>query len=339
MRPLNYSLAIMLMVIPIILGCGSGSKQSSAPDQSQQLVSGLRAELDQARKDLEEQTDLNRDLEDQVRSLTSKLDEIDQQAPATGSQHESPSVSSSGALDSQSRVALMGAKALAEFKAEQLGAKLEKLGKESQAREAELAKALANYESVSSEVSELKKAVQEKTEQLAKMESEKGSQIDQLSGKVQTLTQQVADLKQDVTEKEDLLVTMKKAWSDATQLKTTAENEISRLKTDLETATKQSATFKDTAERSSQEAAFFKGELEQAQERLDSTTAQLEKLTNENLLSSAEIERLKSHSATLANKLYALERAAGVDSENFATSLDRIMSGTFSDAPQRTMAR
>ncbi len=335
----NYLLAIVLMVSPIICGCGSSGKQGSATEQTQQLITGLRSELEQARKELDSQTELNRSLEDQVQSLAGKLDEIEKQVPQNASTLDSQATSSSGALDSQSRVALMGAKALAEFKAEQLSAKLEKLTKESLAREGELVKSSESLESLSGQISQLKNSLQEKTEQFDSIVRGKTAQINQLGLEVKNLTEQITDFRQDVSEKDELLVTLKKAWSDATQLKTAAESDVSRLKTELETMARQSATYKEAAERGSQEATFLKAELEQARERLDSTTAQLEKLTNENLLSNTEIERLKAHSANLANKLYALERAAGVDSENFVTSLDRIMSGTFSGTPQQIMAR
>lgn len=339
MSRFNYLLVLILMVSPIIYGCGSGGKQNSATDQSQQLIKGLRSELDQTRKELETQKDLNANLEDQVQSLTSKLDEIEKDVSANPHQQDSHVVSSSGALDSQSRVALMGAKALADFKAEQLNARLEKLTKESQTREAELARSVENAQLLTGEVAELKKTVQEKADQLSGLTTQKTLQINQLSTEVKNMTQQLADFRQDITDKEELLVTLKKAWSDATQLKGAAEADVTRLKAELETTNKQLAVYKESAERGTQEAAFFKVELDQALERLDSATAQLEKLTNENILSNTEIERLKSHSAALANKLYALERAAGVDSENFATSLDRIMSGTFSESPKRTIAR
>lgn len=335
----NYLLAIVLMVSPIIYGCGSSGKQGSATEQTQQLVTGLRSELEQARKELEAQVELNRSLDDQVQSLTGKLDEIEKQAPQNASTADSQAVSSLGALDSQSRVALMGAKALAEFKAEQLSAKLEKLSKESLTKEAELAKSMEKSESLSEEITQIKNSLQQKADEFDSVVAEKAARINQMGLELKNLTQQVADLRQDVSEKDELLVTLKKAWSDATQLKTAAESDVSRLRTELETITRQSSTYKDAAERGSQEATFFKAELEQARERLDSTTAQLEKLTNENLLSSTEIERLKAHSANLANKLYAVERAAGVDSENFVTSLDRIMSGTFSGNPQQIIAR
>ena len=335
----NYLLAIVLVVTPMIYGCGSSGKQGSATEQTQQLIAGLRTELEQARKDLDVQTELNKSLEDQVLSLTGKLDEIEKQAPQNSSSQESQAINSSGALDSQSRVALMGAKALAEFRAEQLNAKLEKLTKDSRAKEAELAKSIENSESLTEQMGQLKNALREKTEQFDSVVGEKTGQINQLGVEVNNLTKQLAELKQDVSEKEELLVTLKKAWSDATQIKTAAEADVSRLKTELETVAKQAANYKEAAERGSQEATFFKAELEQARDRLNSTTAQLEKLTNENLLSNTEIERLKAHSANLANKLYAVERAAGVDSENFVTSLDRIMSGTFSAGPQQIMAR
>lgn len=335
----NYLLAIVLMVSPMIYGCGSSGKQGSATEQTQQLVAGLKTELEQARKDLEAQTELNKSLEDQVQSLTGKLDEIEKQAPQSAASHESQAVNSSGALDSQSRVALMGAKALAEFRAEQLSAKLEKLTRDSRSKEAELTKLMENSESLTEQMAQLKNALREKSEQFDSVVAEKTAHINQLGVEVNGLTKQLAELRQDVSEKEELLVTLKKAWSDATQIKTAAETDVSRLKTEVETLSKQAAAYKDAAERGSQEATFFKAELEQARDRLDSTTAQLEKLTNENLLSNTEIERLKAHSANLANKLYAVERAAGVDSENFVTSLDRIMSGTFSAGPQQIMAR
>ncbi len=339
MKNLKYLLAIALLISPIIYGCGSSNKSGSVNDQNQQLISSLRSDLDKARKDLEAQVEQNRNLEDQVQSLTGKLDEIEKEAPAISQTPESTQNAGSGAFDSQSRVALMGAKALAEFKAEQLGAKLEKLTREMQIKENELAKAVEESEGLNRELAGMKEALQEKTTTFERQASESAGRMNQMGQEIKVLSSQVNDLKQEISDKDELLVTLKKAWADATQLKTSSESESSRLRTELENVTKQLASYKDSSERGEQEASFFKAELQQAQERLDSATAQLEKLTNENLSSIKELERLKNHSASLANKLYALERAAGIDSENFVTSIDNLISGAYPVTPQETVKR
>lgn len=339
MNRLRYAIAVVILVSPIICGCGSNNKSGSATEQSQQLISSLRSDLDGARKELEAQTDLNRSLDDQIQSLTSKLDEIERQSSSVVSKPDQSASGSSGSFDSQSRVALMGAKALAEFKAEQLNAKLEKLTKELRAKEGELGTAVSQTQTLSAEVTRLKEAVRETAEKYDNLYAQKNTQVDQMSAELKKLSGQVNDLKHDVAEKEELLITLKKAYSDAAQLKSASETEVNRLKNELSNMSSQLASFKDAAERGAQETTVLKKEIQLAQERLDSATTQLEKLTNEALLSDREIERLKTHSANLANKLYAMERAAGVDSENFVTSVDRIISGNFGGTPQGTATR
>lgn len=335
----RYFLAIALLVSPMIFGCGPGPKPGASNEQSQQMISSLESELDRARTEVEKQIDINKTLEDQVQSLTSKLDEIEKEEAGSAQSQESSTVSSSGALDSQSRVALMGAKALAEFKAEQLSSKLEKLTKESQARDTDLAKAVEKADALDAELKGIKEALEEKTQQYDSQTTEKTAQINQMGMELKNLSAQVNEMKQEVADKEELLATLKKAWSDATQLKTAAEAESARLKTELTEVNAQLATVTEAAEKSSKEASILKGELQQAQERIESATTQIEKLSSDNQAYSKEVERLKVNAATLSNKLYALERAAGTDSENFATSLDRIMSGTFESKPNQTVTR
>ncbi|MGD9819819.1 MAG: hypothetical protein AB7V04_14155, partial [Desulfomonilaceae bacterium] len=147
MRLLKYALAIVILVSPVILGCGSGTKSGSVNEEPQKLISELRGELDKARSELENQTDLNKSLDDQVQFLKARLDEIEKES-SDDHAATSHSSESSGTFDSQSRVALMGAKALAEFKAEQLSSKLEKLTQLVQTKETELSKILEKSESL-----------------------------------------------------------------------------------------------------------------------------------------------------------------------------------------------
>lgn len=339
MNRLRYAIAIVILVSPIIYGCGSSDKSGSATEQYQQLISSLRSDLDGARKELEAQTDLNRSLDDQIQSLTSKLDEIERQSSVGVSEPDHSSAGSSAGFDSQSRVALMGAKALAEFKAEQLNAGLEKLTKQLRAKEGELATALGRTQTLSAEVSRLKETVSEATEQYDNLSAQRNTQVGQMSAELKKLSSQVNDLKQDVAEKDELVVTLKKAYSDAAQLKSAAETEANRLRNELSNMNSHLASYRDAAERGAQETAVLKQEIQISQDRLASATTQLEKLTNEAVSSDREIERLKTHSANLANKLYAMERAAGVDSENFVTSIDRIIGGTFGGTPQGSATR
>ena len=160
--PLAYTTALLL------LGCTQPQSTGGPPDvrKAQAVAAELQSQLAEARKDIAKQHAQNSELIERVQSVMDKLKEVEtarereREERKAVAEETSRKAAASGISDPV-RIKLMGAKALAEFRAKQLGERLDKLGKDLEQKEQELKTIRENAQKKDEEVQALTKRIEE----------------------------------------------------------------------------------------------------------------------------------------------------------------------------------
>jgi chromosome segregation ATPase len=308
-----FRLCLMLSLGLALLAQGCGRKPPEEPaakeDRSAQVISRLEADLVQARDDLSRERG-NRDalakeivgLKGEIQELEAKVAQQEAQEPAPPP--EPPAQPEEG-VPPGTRVGLLGAKAIAEFRAQQLSQRLDKLTKDLETKETELNSIRENAQQKEAEVARL-------SETLDRLHTADQLRAEEVNAKLASMSKELAirseeskRFKQELDEKAGLLDTLKQAVADAAKLKTNCEAEGEKLRAALATNTaklkkaerqiedavkeiqqyqtgeddmrRQMAEWRDAAERSraqaessGQESEQLKAEIAQLMQRLQS---------------------------------------------------------------------
>lgn len=134
---------------------------------SEQMISSLRSCLNDARKVLDSQLDLSQNYRQQVYLLSGTMADIEDKllrietlvSPGQP-ENNSLSIHSSSVLDGQTRITLMGATALTEFKAEQLSHELKKLTRGGPNRQSDLNNVVVKAAALSEQIARINAILQ-----------------------------------------------------------------------------------------------------------------------------------------------------------------------------------
>jgi chromosome segregation ATPase len=153
MNALGFRLILLLILAFLAQGCGEDQVEKSRPKPStgtdriekeraasptnQDIILDLKSRLMVSREELDRQKTENRNLQDRLESVTRKLHAVESEAEKLRADLSKAAPRSSKSFPD--RVNLMGAKALAEFKAKQLSQRVEKLSQDLESKESELA--------------------------------------------------------------------------------------------------------------------------------------------------------------------------------------------------------
>ncbi len=204
-------LLIMLSSLAL-LGCGESELQQ-ARIQDQKAISDLKSQLSEAKDSLDARLKEKEQQVQQVQELTSKLNQVEK-AIAAKAQAEKTK-----AKGDESRVELMGAKAIAEFKAEQLHRRVEKLTQDLSVKEQEVASIRQNAQQQSGEVEQLRARVTELQKADQSRTAELQSRLESIGKELKERSAAAEQFKRELDEKAELLNALKNAVSDASKLK------------------------------------------------------------------------------------------------------------------------
>ncbi len=249
-------LSSLIMMTAILLGlCActteAPQKPSAEPAANQKLVSDLQDTIAQARENLEREKERNAQLMQRVQSLLEALTEAEKRFSSL----QKGEASDTSPEAERKRIELMGAKALAEFRAEQFRRRLDELSQDLDAKEKELETIRQNARQKDEEVQRLRKAIEEMQVAEKTRTQELTARLEQISRDLQERTAAAEQFKKDLEEKNELLAALKTAVADASKLKTNAEAEIARLTDQLADVTKQLQDSKALAAQQQQELA------------------------------------------------------------------------------------
>lgn len=296
MNSLRYCLlALAYALVLLFQGCSQpqGQGTGSAPDllKARDLVSELQSQLAEARKDLAKQHAQNGELIERVQSVMDKLKEAEKdrdrereerkaaEARKQVQEEATRSASASGISDPV-RIKLMGAKALAEFRAKQLSERLDKLGKDLEAKEQEL-------KTIREDAKNKDEEVQTLTKRMDELRATADAKTAELSGRIEKVTKELSQrsaeakqLEDQLNEKTGLLDALKNAVGDAGRLKARAEAEGARLKKELDETQKQLEAKTQESEQRGKQVEELRQGLTNADQQIEQLNAATAKLRN-----------------------------------------------------------
>lgn len=276
MNPRHGILIALTGAVLILQGCGGGEIEQlkTAQSDSDRTVTVLKSELETARNALSRQEVQNQQLNHEVQELRKQIGELEDSLAKA--QAEKKEFTSKEPVD-QSKVSLLGAKALAEHKAARLSDRVDRLAGDLDRKEQALVEIKQAAEQKDQEIASLRATL----DKLQRGDQARAAEVDaklaQLTKDASERAAEAQRLKKELEDKSILLETLKEAVTDAGRLKKTAESEVARLQGELrENSSKLEKTFSDV-EQLSGEVASLKGQLQKAQNE----TARVRKLRDQ----------------------------------------------------------
>ena len=252
------------------------------------MISNLRSCLHHARQVLETQVDLSQNYKEQVYLLARLMEDIENKlkgietcSSLNESISDSSPISPSGELDGQIRITLMGARALTEFKAEQLSHQLQKLTKGGQNIQSDLNNAVEKAAALSEEVARLKNILQKNT---LRRDVQFAEHIRLIGGpKKQGRQAEVCQFQGNISEENTPLATFLQAAAESTQVKTSeqlgmtektplnseAVVTVDELKRKIEQATKQAKALQELVSKIAAQTQLVKIQGQQTESKLN----------------------------------------------------------------------
>jgi chromosome segregation ATPase len=320
MSSLRFGMNMVLILGTALSLQACGDSQSDKlrmeAEQRQKYTANLESQLNQARESIARQQDEKRRLVSELDSQREKIRELEAKAAEMQRQRlkEPPDAG---------KIGLMGAKAVAEFKAEQLSKRLDKLSADLEGKEKELARIDRLAKEKDAEVAKLRESIE-------KLQAAEQSRVHELQSRLDNilkeLEQRSADanrFKQDLQEKSELLAALKNAISDAGKLKSVAEAEAASLQTELANTRKQLEATKAQLTQDRRDLQDCAAWADNAAKEMERQAASLEQYRAEAGRIRQESEQLKAAYTDLSNKLKAAEAAAA--SQERESTIDKIL--------------
>jgi len=336
------------LAIVFLQGCGGSPPQPAAEkEQGQSVISTLQSQLAQAHDAVQREQARNEELIVQVQSLTAKLKQA-QNDLAKSAKIDRKSATSpvgearkKGAPD-ESKIQLMGEKAIAEHRAAQLRRRLDELSKDLDRKESEMAAIRQKAQSKETEVEQLRQQIEKLQAADRSRTAELNTRLEQITRDLENRSSEVKKLKQEVDSKGDLLDALKNAVADAGKLKATAENEVTRLRAEMAEMSNQLETAKavaeqnktlaeqnrSIAEQNKSVAEQWQQEAEQFRMKAEAAEKDLQSQREKAQASEKELQDLKAQTEELNSRIQALEREPEGEAEQPGPSrIERLLKG------------
>ncbi|HMK35214.1 MAG TPA: hypothetical protein VK463_09125 [Desulfomonilaceae bacterium] len=327
MNSLRSGMIVILILGSMIFlqGCGDSNvdKLRGEAEQCQKHVSNLESQLTQARDTVARQQAEKGDLVGQLDALRQKNRELE--ASAAKKAEPAREVTDAG------KIGLMGAKAIAEFKAEQLSKRLDKLSSDLDAKEQELARINQLAKQKDAEVAELKARMEKLQAGDKNRVEELQARLDSISKELEQRSAAENKIRQDLQEKSELLAALKNAVADSAKLKSAAETELSTLRTELAQVSKQLETSKAQAAQEGKDLQDCAAWAEKADKELELRQAAITECRTDAERLRQEGEQLKAAVTELNTRIKAAESSAEDES-----TIDRILEAPKAGASANT---
>lgn len=336
MKTLKLFSILFLFVSLALQSCGGKTDQAStsATDKTSRTPASLESELKLTEARLSSLESENMELTASNKMLLEKLKELQEAAlreTGGGLSDRTPDNENVG-LSNQNRIALIGAKAIAEFKADQALRRMESLTSDLSKRDDDLKKALVNFEIVSQEREGLKREFESLKADSMNTQSQMEDTLSKLEARLAEKSDLVSKIEAELNDKEQLLTTLKKAWSDATQLKNNAEERLSQINNNFNECQNQVAQMRGLLDQSRTESTRIIAEFEGLKKELASSNLQNRQLQSNGESYLKQIRELKETlAASVDKKQLELPASGGVDKSH--SIIDRLLESAGSGKP------
>jgi hypothetical protein len=337
MNCFRVCLALFFGLALMAQGCGRQTPEKPVPkeDRRTQIISQLKSNLSQAEDESARQKNENAALVTEVESLKQEIKELEEKAaqqqaqePASSPEPSSPPVQPDESISPETRVGLLGAKAIAEFRAQQLSQRLDKLTKDLDKKEQELKDIRENAQQKQAEVARLSETLDrlQAADQLRAQEV--NAKLGSMSKELAARSEESQRFKKEMEEKAALLDTLKQAVSDAAKLKTHAEAEAEKLRAALAENTTKLKKTERQIEDAIKEIQQYQTNEDDMRRQLADWQAAVARSSDQAQSCAQETERLKSEISTLNERLQALHPKG----EEESSAVDRILQSPVSGA-------
>ena len=314
---LPYGRVVLLSLVVLLLGCDKAAveKPGTGADPSKILISGLESQLAEVRKDLARQQDQNTELMGRVQSLLKKVAEKDGQLEEfivesrKNNAAQRPRSSGGGKKD-LSRIKLIGAKALAEHKAEELSKRLDTLSRDLEQKERDLNSIRHIERQKDAEVRNLTKKISQLQAENDARSAELNRKMEQITEDLNKRSASLQEFKSELNEKSELLETLKNAVSDAGRLKKAAEEEVERLTSTLTETNTQLEAAREDAKQQRQTVAQLTTELERIKQESAGWMHEAQQIRGQAKQLQDEINSLSTRSADIQKQFQSARQAA-----------------------------
>ncbi len=280
---------IALCVGSLITGCGDSELQKFQVEANkhQKHISDLEAQLTKKTTELTALTDINRQLSQQVKELVDNIQSLETRLAA-----KTEARPGNGASNDISRVEILGAKAVAEFQAEQLRRRMESLGKDFEVKEKEIEELASQLKDKDADIAQLKQSLASKESQELDKARQLAEQVKKLETDLAAATEQNQRLAKLVEERNDMIATLRTAAQDSGKLKAGAEEELAKLRVSEDES-------KKLIERYTQELASRQKDINECSSEYESKVQSLSKQKQEHEKLLAETEDLRKNQMQL----------------------------------------
>ncbi len=312
MRSVFHRSILIAGAVLIFQGCGGTpvDVQPREASQSQQAGADLQSQLKQA--------------EQQLTALRRENNELERKVDALAQER-----SKDESIREDKKIGLLGAKAIAEYQVDQLSRRLDKLTKDLDGKEKELATIRRTSDQRENEIEELKGTMGKLHTEDKKRTTDLNSRLDKMARELQQGSAENRELKLHLDERDQLLTTLKNAVADATKLKAQAEAEWDRVRNELAAATKRLESAKTAAEEDQKAIGQLQAQEEEARQQVVHYREASEQCKQATDHLEQETAKLRAEISDLSSRL----RAAQPPQEDQPSIIDRLLQEPIADLP------
>jgi hypothetical protein len=330
MKSFRVCMVLFLGLILLAQGCGTKTpeKPAATEDRNTHVISQLRTSLSTAAEELGRQKEENNVLAKEVTRLKGQIEALEEKAarqpeaaPGHPSLQPTPEPPADEGVSPKTRVGLMGAKAIAEFRAQQLSQRVDKLTKDLDNKEKELREIRSNEEKKQAEVARLSETLDRIQAQDKARSQEVTAKLSSMSTELAARTEDAKRFKGELEEKAAFLETLQQAVNDARKLKNHCENEVEKLRTELDARQAQLEKARGQLEDAVKEVQKYQVADEDMRRQLAYLQETGERSRRQAAQSEEESAQLKAELDKLTKRLQAVE-AKG---EQEPSTLERIL--------------
>ncbi len=314
-------LAAVFCLLGSLLSCtnSDSDRLRIENEQRQKFIVDLQNNLETTKASLSEQKAENEQLKSELSAAMAKMRD-----GQTTNQPTQPINGAKAKSDDPSRIEILGAKAVAEFKADLLAKRLEnaqkninELKSQLSAKDNEVKNLAGQIGERDQEISRIKNLAEQEFAVKDNRVSELQSKLDQLTKENAGTLEKLEKLTAEAGENKDLAATFKSALSDATRIKTAAESEIGRLQGEVKNLTA-------TLETTKTELNEVSGDFESCKSGYEQLSSQAEKFRSHAAQLTTENERIKTEMASMSERMKSME-AASAPGDNGRSNIDKLL--------------
>jgi chromosome segregation ATPase len=344
------SLTAAVFASMLLFGCGGAELEMRNQELSKarEAAKHAEAQLQEMKAQLESERGDKIRIEEQLRILNQQMREVREREQAQAQQLEAARAEAAkrraereggaaggGSDDGKSRVELLGAKAMAEYKAARLSEALEKAKKEIEEKNAKVAELIREVAGREERLVALTKELDESKTSAVRSGEALNARIDELTKQVEALTVESRESKRVAEEKGGLLDSFKTALMDARQLKAKAEADTEAVKAQLAEVSRNLAESQGQAQACVQENGALKAELEKRAAEIARVQAETEAARSEIAAFQVQGEKARVELLTLQADLEAARR----DKDSFHQEAAKLSLELDSRAKEATALR